>query len=218
MHSQSNLAEYYALRANEYERIYQKPERQEDLQILKKLLNATFAGGRVLEIACGTGYWTQVLATTAASVVATDINPEVLKIAHEKSACRGRVKFLQEDAYALPSFSEKFTAGLAAFWWSHVPRARLRDFLLGFHKSFSPGATIVFMDNIYVEGSSTPVSRRDAEGNTYQWRKLDDGTVHQVIKNFPTQDELLESVAGIATKPVFTALKYYWLLQYRIEP
>src|SRR3954468_6957863 len=76
MNEEANLPEYYARRAKEYERIYHKPERQEDLAKLKELLPRTFARERVLEIACGTGYWTEVLAGTASSVTATDINEE----------------------------------------------------------------------------------------------------------------------------------------------
>ena len=34
---------------------------------------------------------------------------------------------------------------------------------------------MVFIDNRYVEGSSTPISARDDEGDTYQDRTLEDG-------------------------------------------
>jgi len=54
----------------------------------------------------------------------------------------------------------------------------------------------VFFDNRYVEGSSTPISRRDAQGNTYQARKLDNGSAHEVLKNFPTERELIERASA----------------------
>ena len=44
-----------------------------------------FAGAKVFEVACGTGYWTEVLARSAASVFATDINDEVLAVARSMS-------------------------------------------------------------------------------------------------------------------------------------
>jgi len=43
------------------------------------------------------------------------------------------------------------------------------------------------MDNRYVDGSSTPISERDADGNTYQRRRLADGSDNRVLKNFPTE-------------------------------
>ena len=51
---------------------------------------------------------------------------------------------------------------------------------------------MVFFDNCYVEGSSTPLSRTDAAGNTYQSRRLDDGSTHEVLKNFPAKKALVE--------------------------
>src|SRR5437660_514116 len=46
------------------------------------------------------------------------------------------------------------------------------------------------MDNLYVDGSSTPDAERDAEGKTYQLRRLSDGTENRVLKNFPTEQDL----------------------------
>ena len=80
----TDMVQYYADRASEYERIYAKPERQSDLATLKDLIRKTFLDRSVLEIACGTGYWTEVLAGCAQSVVATDINEDVLEIARAK--------------------------------------------------------------------------------------------------------------------------------------
>jgi len=194
-----SMASYYAARSKEYERIYDKPERQDDLRRLRSFVEHTFADAHVLELACGTGYWTEIVARSASSVVATDLNDEVLAIARTKPMAPGRVTFRREDAYALAPAPRFFTAGLAAFWWSHVPKARLRSFLDGFHRRFAPGATIVFIDNVYVEGSSTPLSRADESGNTYQSRKLDDGSTHEVLKNFPDESELRAAVEGLAT-------------------
>ena len=66
----TDLQAYYAQRAASYEEIYAKPERQTDLAILHQRLRTLFAGQRVLEIACGTGYWTADLAASAAQVLA----------------------------------------------------------------------------------------------------------------------------------------------------
>ena len=41
---------------------------------------------------------------------------------------------------------------------------------------------MVYVDNRYVAGSSTPISRRDEFGNTYQLRSLKDGTHYEVLK------------------------------------
>jgi|ERR1700677_4638263 hypothetical protein len=56
MSIESTMIDYYAKRAQEYERIYQKPERQADLRQLRGFVERTFADADVFELACGTGY------------------------------------------------------------------------------------------------------------------------------------------------------------------
>lgn len=214
MSTDDPLVRYYAQRASEFERVYEKPERQIELQKLRDYIEKTFVGMDVLEVACGTGYWTEVLARSATSVVATDLTEEVLSIARSKNL-GPKVTLQKEDAYALPHFSRRFNSGLSAFWWSHIPRAKLRDFVIGFHQALAPGARVVFMDNVYADGSSTPLARTDEHGDSYQTRTLDDGSTHEVLKNFPTQAELAAAVEGLATEVQIEFLQYYWILSYR---
>ena len=210
------MESYYARRAAEYEKIYDKPERQADLARLRNDIPALFKGQKVLEIACGTGYWTPLIAEQAESVLAVDYNEETLAIARTKTYPKGNVRFQRADAYALPDWPEKFSACYAGFWWSHVPLARLDSFLNGLQTRLEPGARVAFMDNRYVEGSSTAISRKDAQGDTYQRRRLDDGSSHEVLKNFPTAPELRARLGRFGTEVTFSEYEYYWLATYRI--
>ncbi len=216
MSIEASMAGYYAGRAPEYERIYHKPERQADLAELRKLLESAFSGLHVFEVACGTGYWTEIISRSAASILATDINDEVLTIARSKSIDPPKVTFHKADAYAPPSALQKFTAGFSGFWWSHIPKNRIREFLQNFHRALAPGAKIVFIDNVHVEGSSTPISRTDDRGNTYQLRRLDDGSTHEVLKNFPTESDLRASTESFASNIRINFLHYYWILSYEL--
>jgi protein-L-isoaspartate O-methyltransferase len=81
----TDLLAYYGARAAEYEEVYTKSERHEDLLRAKTLLQEAFEGKEVFEIACGTGYWTQVIAQTAKTVFASDANAAVLEIARAKN-------------------------------------------------------------------------------------------------------------------------------------
>jgi demethylmenaquinone methyltransferase/2-methoxy-6-polyprenyl-1,4-benzoquinol methylase len=214
--TESGLAAYYAKRAAAYERIYARPERQADLAALRARLRELFAGRSVLELACGTGWWTEAIAPHAAGVAAFDVNEEVLAIARAKRCPEGRVAFAIGDAYAPPDLGRRHDALFAGFWWSHVPLPRLDAFLAGAVNAVAPGAVAAFLDNRYVEGSSTPVSRTDCEGNTYQTRKLDDGSEHEVLKNFPAQADLIGRAAGCGgTGARVEMLPYYWLLTFR---
>lgn len=210
-----SLAAYYAKRAAEYERVYAKPERQADLGRLRASVTALLAGRSVLEVACGTGYWTEAIALHAKAISAVDAADETLAIARSKRYPAGKAEFRQGDAYALPDFGRRHDALFGGFWWSHVPLARLDAFLAGATRAIAPGALVAFLDNRYVEGSSTPTSRRDAEGNTYQARKLDDGSSHEVLKNFPSEPDLIERASAHGMDAKVEWLDYYWLLVYR---
>ncbi len=210
------MIDYYARRAAEYERVYAKPERRDDLNVLREQCRELFAGRDLLEISCGTGYWTECFATSARSILATDINPETLAIAKAKPWHLGQVEFAVADSFVLPDFSRRFDAGFAGFWWSHVPRERLHDFITGFHSKLIPSATVAFIDNRYVEGSSTPLHRRDGEGNTYQIRELADGSQHEVMKNFPAEAEIRAALGSIATEVQVVEFEYFWMAVYSL--
>jgi demethylmenaquinone methyltransferase/2-methoxy-6-polyprenyl-1,4-benzoquinol methylase len=210
------LVDYYRRRAGEYEAIYAKPERQADLAVLRRHIPERMAGRRVLEVACGTGYWSTLVARTAKSLTATDAVQEPMDIARSKDYGGHAVRFELADAYALPPSLGRFDAALAVFWWSHVPRSRLAAFLSSLHGRLDPGARVLFMDNCYVEGSSTPIAQRDAEGNSYQLRRLADGSENRVLKNFPTESELRADLAPHARSLSYRALEYYWLAEYEL--
>ncbi len=239
--AQQALQAYYAQRAAIYERIYHKPERHADLRAMESELAIHFRGRRVLEVAAGTGWWTAHGARGAQDWLATDINPEPLLLARSKPlpAC---VRFglldvmnwaapisaapppAASDAYgtpftpmALPLAAEQhppFDAAFAGFWWSHLPRDTLPSWLQALHARLQPGAQVLFLDNRFVPGSSTPISRRDAQCNSYQLRALDDGSRHEVLKNFPTRDEAAAALGPGVGKLRWVEFEHYWVLSY----
>ncbi|ETF02136.1 methyltransferase [Advenella kashmirensis W13003] len=209
------MKDYYAARANEYDNIYLKPERQDDLQDIRAWLTAELTGRKVLEIACGTGYWTQFYAPSAQRVVAVDAADETLVIAAERVS--PNVQLLQGDAFDLPAFDMSFDAAFAGFWWSHISRKDIVRFLTGLHGSLEPGAEIIFLDNRFVPGSSTPIAEQDAAGNTYQRRALQDGSTHRVLKNFPTREQLLADISPHAKLSQYCEWEYFWALKYSLK-
>lgn len=214
MKPEKTMQSYYASRAPEYDRIYQLPERQSDLRILEDWIPTILSNHRVLEIACGTGYWTQFFAPKAQHVVAVDTSIETMEIAKQRVKTNN-IDFQVADAYALPETLGQFEAAFAGFWLSHVPKSRLQAFLTNVHKRLQVGSTVLFIDNEYVEGSNHPITERDDEGNTYQTRKLLDETFHRVLKNFPSECDLIKMIDGLGTKPQYRKLNYYWSFQYQ---
>jgi demethylmenaquinone methyltransferase/2-methoxy-6-polyprenyl-1,4-benzoquinol methylase len=214
-HASPAMQAYYAARAPYYDAVYLKPERQADIAFLSSHLPSRLAGRDVLEVACGTGYWTQFIAPAALSVVATDATAEPLEFARLRPRT-GNVRFVQADAYALPEDLGRFDGAFAGLWFSHVPIESRAAFLDSLHSRLLPGARVVLLDNSEVQCLELPIVERDAVGNTYQFRALKDGTTHRVLKNFPSEAELLALVAPLATAYHFRRLDNFWMLEYQL--
>ncbi len=209
-----DLVAYYKERANEYEQIYSKPERQEDLKLAAEILQDLFKDKNLIEIACGTGYWTERISDSARSIIATDINDSVLEIAKSKSYPYNNVTFKNQDLFSLKS-DKKFENLFGGFIWSHIKLEDLDNFILKIKNLVSESGYVVFIDNNYVEGSSSKITEEDNSGNTYQARKLNDGSSHLVLKNFPDEDFIRKKIEGRGEVVQFVNLKHYWLLCYK---
>lgn len=210
----SDIISYYRDRANEYEKVYDKPEHQSDLLQAEKMLQHIFKGKEVIEIACGTGYWTEKICTTARKVLATDINDAVIDIAKTKAYPPGKITFQIADLFTL-SNSKKHESLFGGFIWSHIKLEELSKLINTTNNLVMSKSTIVFMDNNYIEGSNLPLTERDDAGNSYQIRNLENGKSYKVLKNFPTEIFIRELLKGKATDIEFIQLKYYWILKYK---
>jgi len=205
---------YYAERAPYYDAVYLKPERQSDIEFLSNYLPGQLSGRDVLEIACGTGYWTQHIAKSARSVLATDGTTEPLEFAKLRPRHRCNVKFLLANAYSLTSELGLFNACFAGLWFSHIPVGSRAAFLSGLNQRLTPGSKVIFIDNNQTQLRDFPIAETDSDGNTYQHRSLNDGSVHRVLKNFPSQQDLVQLVSPFATQLHWRELSNFWLFEY----
>jgi len=135
--------EYYSARAHEFEQIYERddPVRTHEIETISSLIEREFSGKHVLEIACGTGFWTQFTTGSAKYIVATDFSDSMLEIARSKMLAVDKVSFCNCEAFNLQQIEGEFNAGMANFFLSHVPKLRLKEFLTGFHNRLEEGAT-----------------------------------------------------------------------------
>jgi ubiquinone/menaquinone biosynthesis C-methylase UbiE len=207
----TTLEAYYRARASEYDRFYQNPERQDDLARLRAWLIDYARGRTILEVAAGTGYWTEVAAPVSKAITATDSVTETLAVA-AKRRLGPHVDLLVADAYGLPQFASTFDAGMAHFWWSHVEKQRQLEFLSKFMGCLQPDALVLMIDQIYVEGICPPVSRHDEWHNRYELRKLQNGEIYEIVKNYPSDEELLGSFAQFGEDIRIMRLSHFWAL------
>lgn len=212
----TDIIAYYKARAGEYEKVYSLSERQPDLHACESELKSRFAHKNILEIACGTGYWTERIAQTAQSIYGIDINESVLEIARSKTYSPATVQFNQADLFHFKP-EKPYDALFGGFIWSHILLEELDDFLNAVHACLKPGALVIFMDNNYVAGSNYPIAERDEKGNSYQIRTLENGTVHKVLKNFPDAAFFESKLEGKVAHWELVQTTYYWILSYTLK-
>jgi SAM-dependent methyltransferase len=198
-----NLADqmrrYYCARApwhDEYMEYIGNPAMEKLLNPIVRRVEQMLGGLDVLEVACGTGNWTQVLARRARSVLATDVSEECIRLARAKEHTGGAVTFKTLDAYSLGDLGRNFGGAFAADWLSHVPRSLLGGFLDGLHSRIVHGGRVVFVDMLPRDHPDLVPYRWDSEGNAICARTLPDGRSFEVVKNFPDREELLSILSG----------------------
>jgi SAM-dependent methyltransferase len=212
-----NLRRYYDQRAAEYEQIYLPRDEAHGRELgeLARGLRVAMEGRGVLEVACGTGYWTACAAQVARSVTATDVSRAMLAEAREK-VLPPNVTIQLADAYDLTAVDGEFDAAVAMFWLSHVPRARLRTFLDGMHARLLPGSIVYLADNVYLPRVGGELLPADGSGDTYKLRRLGDGGRHRVLKNYFSERELSELLAPGTSDLTIRMGTYFWSARYRV--
>jgi SAM-dependent methyltransferase len=211
-----SMEAYYRERATVYDEFYQVGRRKDDLVALKSWVLERVRDRTILEVAAGTGYWTEVAAPVARAITATDYNPETLAIAAQRRL-GSHVTLTVADAYQLPEFTSTFDVGIAMLWWSHVQKQRRREFLSHFTSRLARGALILMFDQFYIESLSNPISRKDEWDNLYTVRTLPNGANYEIVKNYPTDKELIEAFSDVCEDVVVTRLGEFWTLSARVR-
>jgi SAM-dependent methyltransferase len=170
-------AAYYRAGAAEYDRAYTvRPQLRELLALVDDLP----IGADVLELACGTGQWTPLLAARARSVTAVDAAAGMLATARARTASPV-VEFIRADVFTWRP-PRRYDTVFFAFWLSHVPPARLPDFWSTVAAALAPGGKAIFIDDGPAVAASEEVLARQAVPAVL--RRLDDGRRYRVVKVF----------------------------------
>jgi SAM-dependent methyltransferase len=187
-----------------------------DLEALADAMVRALSGRRVLEVACGTGFWTEIVAKVAEHVTAIDVSEKMLTIAHKRKKSSSNVEYRRGDAYALAEVSGEFNAGLANFWFSHVPKARIGEFLHGFHKKLGKNAVMFMADNVYMPGIGGQLVTKVGIEDTFKLREGSNGLKYEVLKNYYNRDILRCLLSTKTSGLKIRETKYFWWVKYKV--
>ena len=130
----------------------------------------------MLELACGTGVWTELLLRYATSVTAVDASPEMLAIASARVSDE-RVRFIQADLFTWAP-DRRYDVVFFGFWLSHVPLERFESFWSLVADCLEPRGRVFFVDDPH----RTPDELIEGESSSTIRRRLNDGTAYRIVK------------------------------------
>lgn len=181
---------YYRARANEYDEEFAGAH---DSALVAALRDAA-PRGRVLELACGTGAWTESLVShPVESILAVDAAPEMLAL-HAERIIDPRVTRVRANLFRW-SPPERYDFVTFAFWLSHVPPARFDPFWRTVADSLADGGRAFFVDQDE-RGLAFEKPSDDADYPTVE-RQLQSGAVMSAIKVYHRPAELQARLARL---------------------
>lgn len=210
---------YYRARAAEYDEWFYRRGRYDHGEALnaqwaheaaqvRAVLHRIGTVDHALELACGTGIWTQELVKIAARVTALDASPEMIDINRAKLKS-DRVTYQTVDLF---NWQPETQADLVfmGFWLSHVPPGKLDAFLATARKSVRSDGLLFLIDSRADNTSTAGDNPIQMGTGHYQTRKLNDGSTFHIVKVFyePAQLEAALRHAGFQPQ-VYLTERYF---------
>lgn len=198
---------YYRARAPEYDETFGGSHDPE----LISALGAIQPGGDVLELACGTGVWTEAIVGHAVtSVHCVDAAPEMLAL-HEARIRDARVTREVANLFDWRP-SRRYDLVTCGFWLSHVPPARFAAFWRTMREALASGGRVFLVDEDE-RGLAFEQPGGSAEYPTVE-RELLDGRRMTAVKVYYRADELRGRLddAGWDATVVSVSNRFLWAL------
>jgi len=192
---------YYNYRSYDWEqwvKNYMLPVQDE----IDSLMTRSALGCDVLEMACGTGFWTERLAARANSVTALDGSAEMLVRVRARALVN--VHTIQADLFSWHPPTQ-WDAIFFAHWLAHVPSSHFESFWATVAAALLPGGHVVVIDVGSAE-KRIEEDLRQERGVSLARRRLKDGRRFDVVKHYWDPDELLQRLKNLGWSGTATAV------------
>ncbi|HEY2865295.1 MAG TPA: class I SAM-dependent methyltransferase [Casimicrobiaceae bacterium] len=137
---------------------------------------------RVLELACGTGLFTRLIAPRVAALTAVDASPEVIAINRARVDAEN-VEYIRADLFTWRP-ARRYDAVFFSFWLSHVPEERFAPFWELVAACLVPGGAAYLVDSAFDPTSTAKDHVLPGREAGVVTRKLNDGREFRIVKVF----------------------------------
>ncbi len=190
---------YYRARAAEYDEWFYRHNRYDHGPEINQLwfddvaqLEAAFAKlepvNDALELAAGTGIWTEKLVTIAKQLTVIDASPEMIEINRGKLPS-APVRYIQANLFEWEP-DRAYDLVFFSFWLSHVPPERLDAFMAMVRRAIRPGGRLFIIDSRFEQTGAARNNPLFEEEQTYRTRILNDGNEYRIVKIYYETEQL----------------------------
>lgn len=220
---------YYSARAPEYDQWWLRRGRYDlgpegnrawfrEVAQVRDVFEAAPLGGEVLELAGGTGIWTEMLAARATQLTVLDGAEEMLAINAERlsrAGLRDKVRYRQTDLFTW-SPTRQYDTVFFGFWLSHVPVSLLDGFLQKVAAALRVGGRLAIVDS-RADDESRRKQGTERLDHEHERREINDGRIFRIVKRYeaPTQLEQRLTACGIRARVQTTDLHLLYALGQR---
>jgi len=212
--------EYYQARAGEYDEWflrqgrYDRGEEQNQLWFaevneVRQALAGFAPRGQILELACGTGLWTEQLLPFAESITAVDASAEVIQI-NQGRLQSAKVNYVQADLFNwLPD--QLYDVIFFSFWLSHVPPEKFDSFWQMVAAALKVDGRLFFIDSLHTHVSTAKDHILPGEEATVVTRRLNDGREFDIVKIFYKPGELTARLKNLGWQMRVRQTQHFFL-------
>jgi demethylmenaquinone methyltransferase/2-methoxy-6-polyprenyl-1,4-benzoquinol methylase len=198
-----SMLRYYDERAAEYEEAYvlgtgtssiPDPDVFRREALLLTGIVERFAAGRLLDLACGTGFWLQYYATRCSTVTLFDQSAKMLDKSRAKSAALSlgdRCRIIQGDVFDHAFSRRSYDTALVGFLLSHVSEDQEPRVFEVLREVLVESGRFLILDSAWSEERARFNAKSERQG-----RRLNDGTRFEVYKRYIDRQD----IEGWATK------------------
>ncbi len=211
---------YYRARAPKYDEWWQRSgaydkgaetaeEWDRQVDQVEEALGTFSVRGEVLELAGGTGWWTERLARTAEHLKVIDSSPEALEINRARTG-RADVEYMVKDLFSWTP-DDLYDVVFFSFWLSHVPRSRFSAFWSMVRSCLSPGGRAFLIDNhsdpiLTARGRDPYILQYEPDRHV---RHVGDGREYNVVKVMYEPEELETQLTNLGWIAEIRATRWF---------
>jgi len=175
---------------------------------LEQALDRFRPSGNILELACGTGQWTERLLPYADRLTAVDAAEEVLVLNRRRVG--DRVMHVHADVFTWTP-TATYDVVFFSFWLSHVPPEQFDRFWTLVRRGLAPGGRVFFIDNLASPEAAELDPEHPGPDEGSVTRHLSDGRAFRIFKVLHRPKRLEAELARLGWDATARRVGHYFL-------